>query len=89
MDKHAIKKARSAAVSLKIHLDDGDSVRQMLSRESGLFFVTGNKIVGRAVKACRCRPAIGPCGLDRGRPVAVRPAARPPARGRSGNGQRL
>src|SRR5262245_43663439 len=45
MDKDIIRKARSAAVSLKMHLDDGDIVRQMLSRESGLFVVTRYKII--------------------------------------------
>ena len=45
MDKDAIKKARSAAGSIKLHLDDGDGIRQMLSRESGLFLVTKSKIV--------------------------------------------
>lgn len=45
MNKQAIKKARSAAVSLKLHLDDNDIVRQILSRDNGLFFVTRSKIV--------------------------------------------
>ncbi len=45
MDKQAIKKARSAAVSLKIYLDDTDIVYHLLTRDSGLFFITRNKIV--------------------------------------------
>jgi hypothetical protein len=45
MDKQAIRKARSAAVGFDIHMDGGDIVRQMLSRESGLFVVTRNKII--------------------------------------------
>jgi hypothetical protein len=45
MDKDAVKKARSATVSLKLHLDNGDIVRQTLSRENGLFFVTRDKII--------------------------------------------
>lgn len=45
MEKHEITMARSAAVSLNVDLDYGDIVRKMLSRESGLFCVTRNKIV--------------------------------------------
>jgi hypothetical protein len=45
MHKEAIKKVRNGAVSLKLHLDESDTVRQMLSRENGLFIVTSNKII--------------------------------------------
>ncbi len=45
MDKQKIRRARNGAVSFELHLDEDDEIRQMLSRESGLFIVTGNKII--------------------------------------------
>jgi hypothetical protein len=43
MDKQAVRKARSGAVSLKIHVEEGDKFHRVLSRDSGLFFVTRKK----------------------------------------------
>jgi hypothetical protein len=45
MDKQAVRKARSGAVSLKIHVEEGDKFHRVLSRDSGLFFVTRKKII--------------------------------------------
>lgn len=45
MDKQSIRQTRNAAVSLKLHLSEDEAVRQMLSRENGLFIVTSNQII--------------------------------------------
>jgi hypothetical protein len=40
-----LRKSRNSAVSLQLHLDSGDAVREMVSREDGLFFITAKQIV--------------------------------------------
>ena len=45
MNKKQIAIDRAAAVNLKIELDDGDSIKALLSRDSGLFCITEKKIV--------------------------------------------
>jgi hypothetical protein len=40
-----LRQSRNSAVSLQLHLDSGDAVREMVSREDGLFFITTKQII--------------------------------------------
>lgn len=43
--KETIRKTRDGAVTLDLHLDDGDRLVQIIGRENGLYYVTRNKIL--------------------------------------------
>ena len=45
MDKDKLKKFRASSVSLELNLDDGDAIRERISRGHGLFFITTTKIM--------------------------------------------
>lgn len=45
MDKDQLKKLRAAAVNIELDLDDGDAIREMISRGHGLFLITTTKIM--------------------------------------------
>ena len=45
VDKEALRKRRGAAVQLKLHVEDGDEIREMIPREGGLFFLTKNRVM--------------------------------------------
>ena len=43
--KAEIRKSRDGAVNLKLVLEDGDSIQELVSRDSGLFCITRNSIM--------------------------------------------
>jgi hypothetical protein len=45
MQKDKLKERRRSAVSIELDIEQGDSVRELVSRESGLFAVTQKKIL--------------------------------------------
>ena len=45
MDKAQMRRSRDAAVSINLNLDVGDSIKQIISRESGLFCITAKQII--------------------------------------------
>jgi len=40
-----LRQSRNNAVSLRLHLESGDAVREMISREDGLFFIATKQII--------------------------------------------
>lgn len=45
MDKDQLKNLRASAMNLKLDLEDGDSIQEMIPRENGLFLISVKKIL--------------------------------------------